>query len=281
MATEIDLYEILEISRDATKTEVKKAYHKAARVHHPDKVPEADRAAADERFKDIQQAYEILSDDQNRELYDQHGMAAFEKGQGGFPGGAGGPDLDDILAQMFGQGMGGMGGGFEGMGGMPGMGGMGGRGPRKSKNEVQEYEVSLEELYKGKTTRFASTKNVICQNCNGSGGKANAKPKKCGTCDGKGKTSSLHLFTAQDVLLTCSHRLKNRPSPHRPRPRNPRICPLLHLLRPRLLLQRRQEMQKMQRRTHNLPAQDPRTLHPARLAPGRQDRVGRRSGPSP
>ncbi|KAG2161335.1 hypothetical protein VTO58DRAFT_110196 [Aureobasidium pullulans] len=212
MSTEIDLYEILEISRDATKTEVKKAYHKAARVHHPDKVPEADRAAADDRFKDIQQAYEILSDDQTREMYDMHGMAAFEKGGAG--GGAG-PDLDDILAQMFGQGMGGMGGmggGFEGMGGMPGMGGMGGRGPRKSKNEMQEYEVSLEELYKGKTTRFASTKNVICQNCSGSGGKANAKPKKCGTCDGRGSKIALRpvgpgLVTQETAACsTCSGR---------------------------------------------------------------------------
>lgn len=212
VAEEIDLYETLEISRDATKTEVKKAYHKAARVHHPDKVPEAERAAADDRFKDIQKAYEILSDDQTRELYDQHGMAAFEKGAGGFPGGGAGPDLDDILAQMFG-GMGGMGGGFEGMGGMPGMGGgMPGRGgPRKSKNEMQEYEVSLEELYKGKTTRFASTKNVICQNCNGSGGKANAKPKKCGTCDGKGRHCS-SLNTRTKTKLTHTPQVRKSPS---------------------------------------------------------------------
>lgn len=262
MSTEIDLYEILEISRDATKTEVKKAYHKAARVHHPDKVPEADRAAADDRFKDIQQAYEILSDDQTREMYDMHGMAAFEKGGAG--GGAG-PDLDDILAQMFGQGMGGMGGmggGFEGMGGMPGMGGMGGRGPRKSKNEMQEYEVSLEELYKGKTTRFASTKNVICQNCSGSGGKANAKPKKCGTCDGRGMRRLSKFTLHHDTNLGC--RFKDRPSPRRPRPRHPRNRRLLHLLRPRLLLPRRQEMQKMQRCSHNLPTQNPRTLHPSR-----------------
>jgi len=112
-------------------------------------------------------------------------MAAFEKG--GASGGPGGPDLDDILAQMFG----GMGGGMPGgMGGMPpgfeGMPGMGRGGPRKSKNEVQEYEVTLEELYKGKTTRFASTKNVICSLCHGSGGKEKAKAKKCDTCEGKG-----------------------------------------------------------------------------------------------
>jgi DnaJ family protein A protein 2 len=201
--SEVDLYDILEITRDATKTDIKKAYHKAARVHHPDKVPEAERAAADDRFKDIQQAYEILSDDQTRELYDTHGMAAFEKGNPG-PGGPG-PDLDDILAQMFGGR-----GGFEGMGGMPGMGGRGG--PRKSKNEVQEYQVTLEELYKGKTTRFASTKNVICGHCEGSGGKSNAKPKKCGTCDGRGSKIALRpvgpgLVTQETVACsTCSGR---------------------------------------------------------------------------
>lgn len=121
-------------------------------------------------------------------MYDMHGMAAFEKGMPGGGGAGGGPDLDDILAQMFG-GMGG-GGGFEGMhgsfggggGGMPG----GGARSRKSRNEMQEYEVTLEDLYKGKTTRFSSTKNVICEHCKGSGGKERAKAKNCGTCDGKG-----------------------------------------------------------------------------------------------
>ena len=97
----------------------------------------------------------------------------------------GGPDLDDLLAQMFG-GMGGMGG----MPGMPGMGGMPGGGPRgkprKSPNEEQDYEVSLEDLYKGKTVKFASTKNVICSLCKGKGGKEKAKAKKCSSCDGVG-----------------------------------------------------------------------------------------------
>ncbi|GAB7354212.1 hypothetical protein MBLNU459_g4757t1 [Dothideomycetes sp. NU459] len=215
---EVDLYEVLDIERGSTKVEIKKAYHKAARTSHPDKVPPEEREAADAKFKTVQQAYEILSDDQTRELYDQHGMAAFEKGgAGGFPGGAGGPDLDDILAQMFGgmggmPGMGGMGGmgggGFEGMGGMGGPG----RGPRKSRNEQQEYEVTLEELYKGKTTRFASTKNVICSLCSGSGGKEKAKAKKCGTCDGRGTKTVLRpvgpgLVTQETVpCSTCSGR---------------------------------------------------------------------------
>jgi DnaJ homolog subfamily A member 2 len=177
-------------------------------------VPVDQREEADIKFKSISQAYEILSDDDNRALYDQHGMAAFEKGAGGagFPGG---PDLDDILASMFGQGMGGMGGmgGFEGMhGGFPGAGG-----PRrkrgKGKSEMQQYEVTLEELYKGKTTKFASTKKVICSNCAGSGGKNDkVKAKTCDTCKGRGATVRLQpvgpgMVTQQTVpCTTCNGR---------------------------------------------------------------------------
>jgi DnaJ family protein A protein 2 len=140
-------------------------------------------------------------------------MAAFEKGGGG--GGAG-PDLDDILAQMFG----GMGGGFEGMHGSFG-GGMGGGGPggprqkrAKGRPEMQQYEVSLEELYKGKTTKFASTKNVLCSHCNGSGGKERAKPKTCDTCKGRGQQTRMRpvgpgLVTQETVnCSTCAGRGK-------------------------------------------------------------------------
>lgn len=117
-------------------------------------------------------------------------MAAFDANRGG-PGGMGAEvDLDDILQQMFGMGMGGGMPGMGGMGGMPGMGGMGGMGggrmPKKGKSEEQEYEVTLEELYKGKTTRFASTKNVVCGTCKGNGGKEKAKAQNCGSCGGKG-----------------------------------------------------------------------------------------------
>lgn len=158
----------------------------AALSSHPDKVPEEEREEADIKFKLVSQAYEILSDDNNRALYDQHGMAAFEKGgANGFSGA--GPDLDDILAQMFGGGMG-MGGDPFGMGGgMPGA-----RKRGKGRNEMQEYQVTLEELYKGKTTKFASTKSVICTNCNGSGGKnEKVKAKTCDTCKGRGVQTKL------------------------------------------------------------------------------------------
>ena len=92
-----------------------------------------------------------------------------------------GPDLEEMLSQMFGMGMGG--------GVPPGMGGMGAgpRKPRKGADEEHPYQVTLEDLYKGKTTKFASTKNIICSHCKGSGGKEKAKAKQCASCAGKGE----------------------------------------------------------------------------------------------
>lgn len=181
---EVDLYEVLGITNGASKIEIKKAYHKAALAHHPDKAAEEDRAEAEIRFKAAKQAYEILSDDQKRSMYDTHGMAAFDPSSG--MGAA--PDMDDIFAQMFG-GMGGF-GGMPGMGGMPG--GPGGRNvPRKGRSVEQEYEVSLEELYKGKTTKFSNTKNIVCSVCKGSGGKQGAKSHACGVCNGRGAKAVL------------------------------------------------------------------------------------------
>jgi len=181
---EIDLYKILGISKTATKSEIKKAYHKAALQHHPDKVPEDRREEADAKFKIVSQAYEILHDEEKRHLYDTHGMAAFDPSRGGGMGAE--VDLDDILQQMFG--MGGMGGGMP-----PGFGGAGGgpKRPRRGRDEEQEYEVTLEELYKGKTVKFASTKNIICSHCKGTGGKEKAKPESCQKCKGNGVTVGL------------------------------------------------------------------------------------------
>ncbi|KAF2686862.1 DnaJ-domain-containing protein [Lentithecium fluviatile CBS 122367] len=203
---EVDLYEVLGITSGASKVEIKKAYHKAALSHHPDKVAVEEREEAEVRFKAAKQAYEILSDDDKRHLYDTHGMSAFDPSKGGGMGGE--PDIDDIFAQMFG-GMGGM-GGFPG--GMPGMGGMpGGRNvPRKGRSVEQEYEVTLEELYKGKTTKFSNTKNVVCQTCKGSGGKQGAKSHNCSQCHGRGQKAVLRqvgpgLVTQETVPCgTCS-----------------------------------------------------------------------------
>lgn len=165
----------------------------AALSSHPDKVAEGEREAAEMKFKSVSKAYEILYDDQKRHLYDTHGMSAFDPSQGGGMGG--GPDLEEMLSQMFGMNMG---------GGMPpGMGGVGAgpARPRKGAAEEHPYQVTLEDLYKGKTTKFASTKNVICSHCKGSGGKEKAKAKQCASCGGRGKfrASSLCLSTLNSV----------------------------------------------------------------------------------
>lgn len=173
--------------------------------HHPDKVAEDKREESEHKFKIAQQAYDILHDEEKRHMYDTHGMAAFDPSRGG-PGGmgGGGVDLDDILAQMFGMG--------GGMGGMPpGMGGDAGpKRPRRGQDDQQKYEVTLEDLYKGKTAKFVSTKNVQCSHCKGSGGKEKAKPQTCERCKGNGVTIGLRsvgpgLVTQERVICdTCS-----------------------------------------------------------------------------
>ena len=157
----------------------------AALKYHPDKVAEDQREESEIIFKQCTEAYEILSDDQKRDLYDTHGMAAFDKSAGpGGPGGPGGVDLDDILSQMFGMGMGG-GGGFPGGPGGPGGAGRPRR-ARKGPDEEQEYKVTLEELYKGKTVKFAANKQILCGQCKGSGAKDKAKSHSCERCKGNG-----------------------------------------------------------------------------------------------
>ncbi|KAI9859334.1 MAG: hypothetical protein M1824_003848 [Vezdaea acicularis] len=146
-----------------------------ALAHHPDKVPEADREESEIKFKAVSQAHEILHDDQKRHLYDTHGMAAFDPAKGNGMGPE--VDMNDILQQMFNMGS--------------GPGGGGPRKPRKGKDDEQRYEVSLEDLYRGKTTKFAVTKRVICSLCKGTGGKERAKPKECSVCQGKGFKTAL------------------------------------------------------------------------------------------
>ncbi|MCJ1377019.1 hypothetical protein MMC17_000109 [Xylographa soralifera] len=169
---EIDLYEILEITRGASKAEIKKAYHKAALSSHPDKVAEGDREAADARFKAVSQAYEILHDEETRELYDAHGMAAFEKTHGGMPDYT---DINDIFSQMFG-----MEGDLP-----PGFGGSMPRKPRKGPDEIKEWKVSLEEFYKGRTVKLACERKSMCERCKGGNRTYFSDKDKCKKCKGQ------------------------------------------------------------------------------------------------
>lgn len=163
MVKETKFYDVLGVSPSASDTELKKAYRKAALKHHPDKNPSPEAA---EKFKEISHAYEILSDDQKRDIYDQYG----EEGLSGGPGGMGGMG-DDIFSQFFG-------GGFGGMGGGP-------QRPTRGKDIKHSISCSLEELYKGRTAKLALNKTILCKGCNGLGGKE-GKVKKCTGCNGMG-----------------------------------------------------------------------------------------------
>ncbi|KAI4601268.1 hypothetical protein KJ359_012458 [Pestalotiopsis sp. 9143b] len=175
---DLDLYELLGVEKTSTPDQIKKAYRKLALKHHPDKVPEEQREESEAKFKAVTQAYEILRDDDKREMYDRHGMAAFDPSRGGGMGPE--VDINDILAQMFGM----------GMGGGPGMGGGRPRGPMKGPDDENEYSISLEDLYKGKTVKFAADKQIVCGTCKGSGAKEKVKPDTCQRCKGRGKVEA-------------------------------------------------------------------------------------------
>ncbi|GMM33463.1 type I co-chaperone YDJ1 [Saccharomycopsis crataegensis] len=164
MVKETKLYDLLGVSPDASDTQIKKAYRKAALKYHPDKNPSEEAA---EKFKEITSAYEVLSDETKRTQYDEYGT------EGPGMGGMGGMDPNDIFSQFFGGGM--FGGGA---GGRP-------QGPKRGKDVKHSLEVSLEDLYKGKTTKLALNKTILCKSCDGRGGKEGAV-KQCTGCGGNG-----------------------------------------------------------------------------------------------
>ncbi|SCV71933.1 BQ2448_4627 [Microbotryum intermedium] len=184
------LYETLGVDPSASEADLKKAYRKKALQLHPDKNP----AGADE-FKACSHAYEVLSDPEKRRIYDQYGEEGLS---GGGAGGMGGMDPQDLFSQLFGGG-----GGFFGGGGG---GGRGGRpsGPKKGKDLVHRIKVSLEDLYKGKTTKLALQKHVLCTKCKGKGGKEGAV-KTCQGCHGQGVKVVLRQLgpMVQQIQQTC------------------------------------------------------------------------------
>jgi DnaJ family protein A protein 2 len=166
MVRERKFYDLLEVTVDASEADLKKAYRKKALRLHPDK------GGDPEMFKEVTHAYQVLSDPEKRSIYDARGEAGLSE-QGG------GMDPQDLFSQLFGGG-GGFGGGFFGGGGGSSRGA-----PRKTKDLVHRVHVTLEDLYKGKTTKLALTRNVICTKCKGKGGKEGAV-KPCGPCSGRG-----------------------------------------------------------------------------------------------
>lgn len=173
MVKETKLYETLGVSPDATEAQLKKAYKTGALKYHPDK--NANNPAAEQKFKEISHAYEILSDSQKRAIYDQYGEAGLEGGAGA----GGGMAAEDLFAQFFGGG--GFGGGLGGMfGGMNQQ-----RAPAKAKTIHHTHHVSLEDIYRGKISKLALQRSILCPKCDGRGGKEGSV-RRCAGCDGQG-----------------------------------------------------------------------------------------------
>lgn len=185
-----DFYATLGVAKTATDDEIKKAYRKLAMKYHPDRNP--DNKEAEEKFKEVQKAYETLSDKEKRAMYDQYGHAAFEGGgQGGFGGfggfgGAQGFDFGDIFSQMFG-------------------GGSGRAQPDYQGEDVQVgIEITLEEAAKGVKKRINIPTYEACDVCNGSGAKPGTSPETCPTCKGSGTVHIQQaIFRMQQTCPTC------------------------------------------------------------------------------
>ncbi|WP_299255806.1 molecular chaperone DnaJ [uncultured Cytophaga sp.] len=196
MATKRDYYEILEVTKSASGDEIKKAYRKLAIKYHPDKNP--DNPAAEDKFKEAAEAYEVLSSSEKKQRYDQYGHAA--SGGGGY--GGGGMNMDDIFSQ-FGDVFGGGGSPFESFFG--GGGSSRGRGVRKGTNLRIKLKLNLEEIANGCEKKIKVKRQVACDDCSGTGAK-NSSVQKCGTCNGTGQVKKVVNTMLGQMMsaATCS-----------------------------------------------------------------------------
>ena len=198
MAEKRDYYEVLGVSKGASDDEIKKAYRKVAKKYHPDLNP-GDKTA-EEKFKEANEAYEVLSDQQKRQRYDQYGHAGVDPnfGAGGGFGGFGGMDFDlgDILGSMFG-----------------GFGGFGGRqanpnAPRKGTNIQTVVTVSFEEAAKGCKRTVTVNRVETCSECSGTGAAKGTSPETCTACGGRGQVTTQQrtpfgMMSSQKPCPTC------------------------------------------------------------------------------
>jgi len=191
MANKADYYELLGVKRDANEDELKKAYRKAAMRFHPDRNP-GDKKA-EEKFKELSEAYQILSDQEKRTRYDRFGHAAFE--QGGGPGGfQGGFDFSGNFEDLFGDIFGDIFGGGGSRGGR--------RRARRGEDLSYSMEVSFEEAAFGAEKTISVPRAVTCETCQGKGAKPGTTAKTCGMCRGSGQVRFQQGFFT--VARTCN-----------------------------------------------------------------------------
>jgi molecular chaperone DnaJ len=199
-----DYYELLGVEKTASAEEMKKAYRKKAVQYHPDKNP-GDKAA-EEMFKKVSHAYEVLSDAEKRAAYDRYGPAAFEGGgggaagpRGGGMGGGGFHDPFDIFREVFGQQGGRSGGIFEEM-----FGGGGGGGGRDGADLRYDLEISLEDAARGVEKEISFRKQMSCERCDGTGAEPGSKRVTCPTCRGAGQVRrSGGIITFTQTCPSC------------------------------------------------------------------------------
>jgi molecular chaperone DnaJ len=198
-----DFYEILGVSKSSSADEIKKAYRKVAMQFHPDRNP-GDKAA-EEKFKEAAEAYEILSDTDKKAKYDRFGHQAFGPGTAGGGGyGGGGMDMNDIFSQfgdVFGDDMF---GGFFGGGQSRSRGGARARGQRGSNLRIK-LKMNYEEIANGVNKQVKVKKHVLCTTCGGNGAKDNSSIQTCGTCKGSGQVRKVtNTFLGQmQTVNTC------------------------------------------------------------------------------
>ena len=201
MAEKRDYYEVLGVPKNANADEIKKAYRKAAIKYHPDKNP-GDKEAED-KFKEAAEAYDVLSNDEKRARYDQFGHAGMSGagGAGGFGGGFGGGfSMDDIFSQ-FGDIFGGhFGGGFGGS--------RGGRSVNRGSDIRVRIKLTLAEIAEGTVKKIKVNKDVVCEQCGGSGAKDASSHTTCSQCNGSGYVVTVQntffgRMQSQSVCPTC------------------------------------------------------------------------------
>jgi molecular chaperone DnaJ len=203
MATKRDYYEVLGIQKGASQDEMKRAYRKLAVKYHPDKNP--GDATAEDKFKELGEAYDVLMDDQKRAAYDRYGHAAFAQGGGGARGGGAGGgfhDPFDIFREVFGAGGG---GGMGASGIFEQFFGGGAQGTRDGKQRGADLrydlQITLEEVAGGCEKDIEVNKLDGCQSCGGSGAESGSKTMTCSACQGRGQVISSRGFF--QVSQTC------------------------------------------------------------------------------